>query len=189
VFGKALEFAGDYVEVPFAESLAVGDNAFTVALWFRTSERRLQRIVHAYNYGDFPQWSIEIAPGSSPGNDIVRGLVQTDISLGRVTAQGNIANGGWHHVVLVRDDAGVTLSVDGKSVAGAPVPGSVSGGALCGIRIGVRTDGLNNPLVGAVDEVYLFDQALTAAQISDLATTNSGPEGDPLLHLRLDEVL
>jgi hypothetical protein len=82
----------------------------------------------------------------------------------------------------------VGLVGGGSIVSGASVPGSVSAGALCGIRIGVRPDGLNNRLVGAVDEVYLFDQALTAEQVSVLATTNSGPDGKPLLHLPLDEV-
>jgi len=185
-FGRALELAGDYVEVPFAESLAIGNKSFTAALWFRTGDQRLQRIVHAYNYGEYPQWFIEIAPGSN----VVRAQIQTDASLQRVTAQGNFANGEWHHVVLVRDAAAVTLYVDGRPTTGEPVAGSASAGALCGIRIGVRADGLNNPLVGAVDEVHLFDRALAADEVRALTTTNTAPDdGTLLLHLPIDEVL
>jgi len=77
VFGRALEFAGDNVELPFADALAIGNKSFTVAVWFRTGERRLQRIVHAYNYGSYPQFLIEI----SPGGDVVRGQLRTDASL------------------------------------------------------------------------------------------------------------
>lgn len=183
VFGRALELAGDYVEAPYAEPLAVGGGAFTAAVWFRTGEQRLQRILHAYNYEAYPQWLVEVSATR------VHAQLRTDTSRRDVSVRGNLADGRWHHVALVRDDAAVRLYVDGSPVAtAAPLTGSVSAGAIGGIRVGARLDGINNPLVGAVDEVFLFDRALTADQVGALAATNTAPAGTPLLQLPLEVV-
>lgn len=186
-FGRALELAGDYVEVPFNASLDIGDAPFTAALWFRTSFDRTQRILHAYNYGDgFPQMWFEVLPGTG----VLRASIRTSEGTTQVQATGNFADGAWRHLAVRRGDQGVlTLYVDGQSAASTQaVSGSVSAGNMAGIRIGARLDGINHQFVGAIDEIYFFDRALAEGQIHDLATSNS-TTGDPaLFHLPLDVV-
>ncbi|MEQ7008303.1 sialidase family protein [Actinopolymorpha sp. B17G11] len=184
-FGRALHLAGDYVEIPLDPSIDLGDNPFTVALWFRTSDQRTQRIANAFNFESFPQWLIDISPAR------LRCQVRTETALGTAQLAGNFADGNWHHVAMRRGDQQVlTLYLDGEPVAtaDAPVGGSVSARALAGIRIGARMDGINNPFVGTVDEAYLFDRALTAAQIRDLTMDNTYPAGTALVHLPLEVV-
>lgn len=184
-FGNALRLAGDYVEVPYSAEVDLGSAPFTVALWFRTTRQELQRIVHAYNYDDLPQWLIDITPAR------VRGQLRTSSTMSSATHKADLTDGRWHHVAIRRGDQGaLTLYVDGGSVATGDqtVQGSVSTNALAGIRVGARVDGINNPFVGEVDELYVFDWALNAAQIRALATDNTGPDRQPLLHLPLDDV-
>ncbi|TDE12238.1 sialidase family protein [Jiangella asiatica] len=184
VFGRALELAGDYVELPYDPSIDVGNRPFTAALWFRTAQARQQRIMHAYNNGDFPQWFIEYVPGSG----VLRARMRT--AGGDTTAQvvADVADGVWHHVAVRRGAQHEwTLYLDGEAVASEPADaGSLSTNFLAGIRVGARMDGINHPFVGAVDEVYLFDRALSAAQIRDLAESNTQPSGGPVCHLPLE---
>lgn len=188
VFGRALEFAGHYVEVPSDAAIDVGADPFTAALWFKTSFERTQRLVHAYNYGGgFAQWWIELLPASG----VLRASIRTDEGTTTVQTSGpSFAAGQWRHVAVRRGDQGVlTLYVDGQSVASTPaVGGSVSTGQLAGIRVGARLDGINNQFVGAVDEVYVFGRALNAGQIQELAATNRVGGEPALVHLPLDIV-
>lgn len=41
---------------------------------------------------------------------------------------------------------------------------------------------------GGIDEVYLFDEALTAERIETLRTANTGPDRATIVHLPLDEM-
>lgn len=66
--------------------------------------------------------------------------------------------------------------------------GSASFGATAGVRIGTRLDGINHPFIGEIDEVMMFNRALTHAEMQTLASTNTYPAGTLLMHLPLDVV-
>jgi hypothetical protein len=185
-FGSGLELAGDYVETPLSDSLAVGRGSFTAAAWFRTSSREDQAVVwaHSTTSGE-PKWWIRLEPNLGR----LRALLDTGDQSRLVAAPGQYADGTWHHVALTRDNDNVRLFVDGSPVAtAAGIAGSVSDGARTGIRFGARVDGINNPLRGAVDEAWLFDRALTAAEIGALAEQNAAPTDGGLLHLTMDDI-
>lgn len=186
VVGSGLELAGDYVETPADPSLQFGDGPFTAAAWFRTGSTAVQTIVWAHsNLAVDPKWWIRLEPDLGR----IRAHVNTGTANTFVAAPGDYADGRWHHVALTRDDEAVTLYVDGEPLgSSAPVAGSVSDGALTGIRIGARVDGINNPLDGAVDDVWMFDQALGAAEIAALAAGHAPAGAEPVLHLPLDRV-
>lgn len=186
VVGSALELAGDYVETPADPALEFGDGPFTAAAWFRSDGTELQTILWAYSNRDVdPKWWIRLEPAQGR----IRGHVNTGAENRFVAAAGDYADGAWHHVALTRGDDAVTLYVDGEPLGtSAPVAGSVSAGALTGIRVGARVDGINNPLDGAVDDVWMFDQELSAAQIAELAAGDPPPGAEPVLHLPLDRV-
>ncbi|TDE08636.1 sialidase family protein [Jiangella asiatica] len=181
VFGRALELAGDYVELPHQEELAFGTGEFTAAAWFRSEREFDQAVMWAHN-GD-GLWWIRLEPGAGR----IRALLDDGTIARYVSVPGDFADGEWHHVALTRDDTGVTLYLDGAASTAAPVAGSVSAAARTGIRLGARVDGINNPLVGAMDEAWLFGRALTADEVRALAVENVAT--DPLLHLPLNQVV
>ncbi|TDC50326.1 hypothetical protein E1212_15365 [Jiangella ureilytica] len=184
--GSALELAGDYVETPADAAVEFGDGPFTAAAWFRSDGTGQQAIMWAYsNVASDPKWWIRLEPDLGR----IRGHVNTGAENRFVAAAGDYADGAWHHVALTRGDDAVTIYVDGEPRGtAAPPAGSVSSGALTGIRVGARVDGINNPLDGAVDDVWMFDQALSAAQIEALAAGTPPSGAGPVLHLPLDRV-
>ncbi|TDE16054.1 sialidase family protein [Jiangella asiatica] len=186
-FGTGMELAGDYVELPATNDLEFGSGEFTAAMWFRSTDVTYQQALFwAYSRIDGePKWWIRLEPDQNR----IRGMLDNSSTTQAVTATGNFADGDWHHVALARDSTGLTLYVDGVAAGTAPaISGSVSGDPRTGIRVGARVDGVNNPLRGAADEVWLFDRALSASEVGTLASTNTGPAGATAIHLPLDEV-
>jgi sialidase-1 len=184
VFGHALDFAGDHVEVPLTESLSFDEGAFTAAVWFRTTASEDQAIfwAHATANGE-PKWWIRLEPGQGR----VNALIDTGAASRTVPVPGTFNDGEWHHVALTRNEEELVMYVDGvRGGSAGPVAGSVSDDARTGIRVGARVDGVNNPFRGRLDEVWLFDRALTADEVRALAAGNVAPAGAQL-HLPLDQ--
>jgi hypothetical protein len=177
VAGSALDLgADDHLEVPLSESVSDAGDAFSAAAWFRTEDQSSQAILWAYALGSStPQWWIR----AEPGNERLRAFLDTGGTTRALTAPGNYADDEWHHVALTRGGDTVTLYLDGEPVADASnLVGSVSSNAREGVHIGQRPDGAN-PLAGTVDETYLYDRALTAAEIAALADADSGTADAP----------
>jgi hypothetical protein len=184
--GSALELGpADDLEVPRSGPLAGAGETFTAAAWFRSAESSSQAILWAYGMGGgTPQWWIRL----EPGNNRLRALLDTGYRTQALTAPGNFADGDWHHVALTRDDTTLTLYLDGEQVAEAESPfGSASTGARAGVHIGQRPDGANR-LAGAVDEVHVYDRALTAAEIAGVAGGGTDIAGGAVLRLPMDEL-
>lgn len=184
VFGRGLELAGDYVEVPLADELQVGSGEFSVAAWYRTEHQEDQRVVQAFYWGGSrSHFQIEVHPRS------VRGVVVTDD--GSATARSDVrtTDNAWHHVVMSRDaDGVVSLYLDGALAASASgALGSATRDAIGGIRFGARVQSLDSLLMGGLDELYFFGRALTVEEVAALHATNTAPTG-ALVHLPLDRM-
>lgn len=187
-FGEGMSLAGDYVTLPLSDRITFGEGPFTAALWFR-SEYRANNLALFYGFGQYgyqPRWWLRV----EPRNNRIRARLDTDLERREVEAPGDYADGQWHHVALTRDADGLTLYVDGAAQGTAdPVTGTISSSdPPVGIRVGARMDGVNYPLVGDIDEVWLFDSALSAAEIAELAETNSAGGAQPAAHLPLDRI-
>jgi hypothetical protein len=79
---------------------------------------------------------------------------------------------GFHHVVLTYDGARAKFFVDGTLKSSAALSGSILNTnfpVFIGRRSGTGVDGNGDVLNGIVDEVGVFDRALTDAQIQALA--------------------
>lgn len=204
VVGGALEFdlapnPGDFddrVDVPYSEAIDLDDSDFTVSTWFRYGEAsHAQTIFWAYFVGSGKPG---IWARAEPGNDRIRAFLGTETGEANAIADGARNDGEWHHLALTRGGGDLELWMDGQRAASEPAPdGSITvGGELMGIDgffIGQRLDGINR-FDGAIDEVRVYDRALTDEQITRLATPAAGnaPRGwadrDLVLYLPLDDV-
>jgi len=164
--GGALQFdgEGDYVEVEDYKGIT-GSNPRTVAAWIKTSAGSFEDIV---GWGDEPsgeRWSLMIASGKC-------GIYVQD---GFVIGLTDIADDNWHHIAAVLDSdadpdvSEVRLYVDGQ----AETPGSVNPRQIDtaqgdNVKIATFNDGDNRYFDGMIDEVAIFDVALTDDQIARL---------------------
>ena len=79
----------------------------------------------------------------------------------------NIADGAWHHVVGVYDGNQILLYVDGVLDASKNV-GSMNIDTWRALRIGENWELGNSFFGGTLDEVRIYDRALTADDVAQL---------------------
>ncbi|MFF8860523.1 exo-alpha-sialidase [Streptomyces sp. NPDC015139] len=188
VSGGALEFDGtdDAVRLPYRDGLPLGSGDFTASLWFRyTATSGEQPLLWMGGIGTSqPQVWVR----GEPASDRVQGLITVrdgaaaprTVSVRTDTAYND---GAWHHLVLRRGDGRLSLSVDGTRSSVAEVPGSVSRNSPFGVHVAQRMDG-RAFFTGAIDEVHVWDRALTD---EELAAPRRSAKGT-VLWLPLDRV-
>jgi hypothetical protein len=127
---------------------------FSIALWFKGTKEGA--LLGNYN-GTVLQ--IEARNGEISAN------VYADFSYRTLQAVGSFLNGQWHHLVLLKEGTTSRFYVDGTLRQTLPLPGNVPdmGGFLLGRAY--TTEGWDDLL----DEIRLYDRALTAAEITQLA--------------------
>ncbi|MFJ5272430.1 exo-alpha-sialidase [Streptomyces sp. NPDC088358] len=192
VLGGALEFDGadDAVRLPYQDRLPLGTKDFTASLWFRytatTGEQPLLWM------GGIGTTQPQVWMRAEPASDRITALITTrDGATAPATASVRVPgarnDGQWHHLVLRRDqDAGLlTLFVDGTSVSTPDVPGSVSRNSPFGVHVGQRMDS-RAYFTGAIDEVRVYDRALSDAELS--AAPDRKVTRDTVVYLPLDHV-
>ncbi|MEC4018716.1 sialidase family protein [Streptomyces sp. H27-D2] len=190
-FGRALEFDGadDAVRLPHRSSLPLGSRDFTASLWFRYSaEGGEQPFLWMGGVGSKnPQVWLR----GDPTGRRVMGLITT-LDGGSPAASASVRtdraynDGQWHHAALRRGGGQLTLTVDGVSVSTPDVPGSVSRNSTFGVHVGQKPDSRAH-LSGALDEVRVYDRALSDAELDRLRERDMAT-GRPVLSLPLDRV-
>ena len=173
---KAFHFDGQGAEVGFD---AVGGNfnrdPFTIAFAIKTTSQASQAILEkrpVCNAASF--WGFRMT-GNLWGAELDGDEFGTDNT--GVPGAPIIADGEWHHVALVRDGTNNTIYVDGANPGTAISPNPVQLSNDAPMRAGMSActyvDG-TNPYEGDLDELMIFDQALTPPQINDLIDSLRG---------------
>ncbi len=172
--GTGLEFVevGDHVNVP--NQLALNPTAaLTIALWIRPAVTLSGDSLSKYDFfvKEYSGAGFALQAGYATG---FRALIGGGIA----KASGKTwAPGVWHHLAGTWDGSYVRLYIDGqfadeksKSTPLAPYTGD--------LLIGGTGDGTDGWFLGTVDEVALWDVALSAAEIQKLY--DLGNQGLPL---------
>ena len=167
--GGALEFddVKEYVEIPY-DSVFSFDEEMTVGCWINISEVDttsnryiLGRIISKNNAGWWLVWN--------KTKKFLRfkchGLNSKEI----VECSDIITEGKWHHVAGVRDGKKLYIYIDGKLGNSTEVTG-VMPQAESPIYIGAIPNGKSYPFEGLVDDVTIFDHALSEKEINQLIT-------------------
>jgi len=194
-FGKAIRFAGnaagtDYLLSPQPIEALTDASQYTMSAWCRMDARHNGRIVGLHAVGGagdarprqaaalqvharpidhvsppVPADSARFVHRDPPGSDSRTGtnVYARDISPGR-----------WMHLVAVKHTDRVELYIDGRLVDSAAEPGRVSGQAYALIGVSpqaLMADGEKSdyrPFDGLIDEVALYDRALSPKEINQL---------------------
>ena len=162
--GIVLNGAGDYLSVPTSPSLEI-TGPMTVLLWVKpiAADTNCLFVCKAANWDD-GQMAYILDLVSSPTGLHPRFAVSSDGSASGskvVVSPDALTTGQWHLIAGVYSGASIVIYVDGKFKAGLAYNGGIYAGEdpLC---IG---GGWDAPWNGALDEVRIFNVALTAAQI------------------------
>ncbi|MCK4342548.1 MAG: LamG domain-containing protein [Phycisphaerae bacterium] len=164
ISGTALDFNpdGDFILIPHSPSLCIGRDV-TVSAWVNKRGTASNNIVIKYEPYSAP--TFKLGAGAT-ANFYVRNADAQANSASGVTSLGDT---GWHHVVGVRDTTAGTLMVyiDGVLEGEADDPGgSILNDRI--LKIGKYFGGAEMPFDGVIDEVYIYNRALSAEEIADL---------------------
>ncbi len=182
IIGEAIQFSGDgYVEVPF--DAALGLNEFTVSAWVNlTAPPTAEGILGTRINGD-TTFDVKVQ-GNYIHGDIGDGTnwINTTVDIrpqdtGSTGQGGTLGAGDWHMVTYVANEADkqFQLYLDGDlkrtvDYAGTPLLMKAGQSLWIGDDYGGR-----EPMNGLIDEVYVYDVALDAAQVGELWGSGFGP--------------
>ncbi|MHC4240652.1 MAG: LamG domain-containing protein [Planctomycetota bacterium] len=171
--------------VVIADSPLLRPSRFTVAMWVKWSrgfrQKALNRLIQK---GNDNNETFAIIGGGGADN---RGNADNAVSFAMATetrgdvhsvsAKGTFEGGKWYHVAATYDGSDMLLYVNGK-VAGKNTIGEVKPIAVEGepLVIGSRPPNMDRGFNGVVDDVRLYNKALSAADIRGFGCAGSGPE-------------
>jgi CubicO group peptidase (beta-lactamase class C family) len=164
----ALEFDGvnDYVSTAFV--LNPADGAFSVAAWIRDGAPGQVIISQLDGHGTGEIW---LCVDTSNGNLMTSLMPQ---KIGRYSPQPLISeyiisDGQWHHISFVWDGSYRILYADGIEVAKDTAAQNTLKSATGGLYIGAdKTRGAGTFFSGLIDDVRIYNEALTAEEIAAL---------------------
>lgn len=163
---NAASFDGndDYISIPSDPSLQITNN-FTVTIWFKpTNLTQSQK----YIIGKNNDYSIVWEYTDNTAQFYTNGQTGTNpMSYSQIT----IPNTNWHHISYTYDGINLKSFLNGKLVLNNPITFScrISSSPLA---IGAANDSPTNPVNGLIDDVRIYNYALTDKQIQTLY--NSG---------------
>jgi hypothetical protein len=156
---------GDYIEISGYQGI-LGTSAVTVSAWINTDSAATGAIIG---------WGPNV-DGQRFGFRIDLGRVRTENSGGNVQGLSVVNNGTWHHVaVTIQANATVSYPevkvwVDGLDDSIPTVDSQAYDlTADLDVRIGSRPSVDDRYYIGQIDELLLYDRALSAAEIAWLA--------------------
>ena len=171
--GQAAQFNGtnSFMQVNGTNPIS---GSFSVAFWLKTA------VSNPGNPGD--QWfnGAGLVDGETPGVSTDWGLAMTDnniaFGIGGGSMGANVTihsfavnDGDWHQVVATwdRSTRAMTLYVDGLSVASGLSNSNENRIDASALTVG-RTSTANNYYSGLLDDIQIYDRALTANDVSNL---------------------
>ena len=172
----ALDGNGDYVELSASRADIGALTQGTLAAWIRTSDATNTQSILAIadNRDNISYSAIGIYQGG-----FFFDVAEADTYLLQVADNTNIADGAWHHVAVTIDASGNTFYVDGVTTTNLTYyDGSASTSAFLSdvtqatsLQIGIADgkNGLEWDFNGGLDDVRVYDRALSAADIATLA--------------------
>lgn len=147
--------SGDFLVGEYELNLNV--DSFTISAWIKTSSNASTRTIMAKGE------KLQIRLNSS---DQVEVMID-DTTTPKYISDMIIGDGKWHQLTLVYDSASIYLYVDGvldKSVQDVVHPSPNYNHFSIG-AIYIDKDDIINPFLGEIDEVYIWDLALSEEQI------------------------
>ena len=181
-FKTAIELDGsNYVDIPWSDSIDVGDKSFSIEIWFKYEEAASNGVlVWGYDMGSGPHGQFWFR--TEPGNFRIRGLIGDGAVTAGVRTVEAYNDNQWHHLGVVRDAGTQTLIlyIDGenKSSERGNV-GSITETQTFGIQLG-RKVGNADMLKGSLDEFRFWGKALTENEIK--ANMNKGADSFLAVH-------
>lgn len=163
---------GDYIEIP---SINI-EYAITVAAWVYSENFMQSGFVVMKNPVD-TQWALFFESN--------RFLKWRGVGVGNTVICPAPSNGAWHHIVARQEGTVGRLYVDGVLGASGSLPGIGNGPGS--INIGRFGSGDHWYFTGKIDDVRIYNRALSDSEINQLFTSSTKPPPSPSSQAQLKD--
>ena len=177
--GIAFDGTGDYLTAPNSSSLNIGDADFTAACWVKlTNQSTWQQILSKIKVSGAPStpWHLFVGHNSTTNYTPMFQVANATSNAVNVASAVQVLYGDWVHLTGVYDGANVKIYVNGVLQGTAAQTGNVLQYTQP-LYVGA-TGGPGEYMNGAIDEIRIYDDAFTAAQVLELYQTTP-PETSP----------
>lgn len=166
--GKGFTFdgTGDYITIPDSSSLDI-TNSITISAWFKTTttNKYHQYIASKTEEGLSTSWSLALQFGS------VEFYIKTEESSFYAYSPMQVTPGVWYHVTGIYDGNIQQMYINGvfavsNSISGPLLPNNGN------VQVG-NSSKSNYPFYGDIDEVLIFNRALSPEEITMLFNGNA----------------
>ena len=156
----------NYIQLSESKSLDIGTADFTVSAWIKTTTQQ-GRIFSKGSYGCTPGYMVRTGGGRAFFE--VSGVSGQGCIVG-IGGQKNVADNEWHLVsAVLKRDSGAQIYVDGVLDAqNSVVTTGVDVTNANNPRIGMDDQSGNEPFGGSIDDVLVYNRALTADEIVNI---------------------
>ncbi len=167
--GQGFLFDGidEQVVVGNVSSLDVQTGDFTIEAWANAAQNKFHFIAGKDSCGDPNIYSLNINQLDAPGFRVNNSTGNSFIALASAVSLNE-----WHHIVGVKEAGNIKIFVDGVLQNTLPISGSFAANGnnfSIGNRINSNPTGCgNNNFAGRIDEVSLYNRALTGAEITSI---------------------
>lgn len=172
----SLSFDGidDYVDVGGVD---VAGQAMTISLWFKAdgfavSDARMISKATGVNSSEH-YWMLSTIDS---GGIRLRFRVRAGGSTGELRAtSGDLLPNVWTHAAVVYTGTSMLIYKDGVEVGSTAKTGALATDASVVVAIGNQPPGAGNrPFAGQIDELQIYNRALTRAQIAEISSAGRG---------------
>jgi hypothetical protein len=166
---RALDFDGinDFVAIPTNTQLSSTNSAYTLEAWIKPDTTGALGIIGWGNWGSTNQSNALRLTGS---DQLVNYWWGNDLTV----TSGNLADGRWHHVAATFDGTVRRIFVDGVQKGFDTPTGLNVASTISNARIGFTNNG--EYFDGAIDDVGIWNRALTQQEITNLYNSTSTSE-------------
>lgn len=187
--GMAVELDGTnhYTQESYSD-IVPGDRDFTLEFWMKSADNAAYIMHKGSNTRNEATGASGCWMGIELKNDVLYFAVDDDVTKSQayVKEAARWFDNEWHHMVMVRDRYAKTLYIyaDGVKVAeGEDKTGAIDDNNEL-LVIGNMNVLFDNPYTGALDEVYIYEGAMTAEKVAERYAS----AGKLLAHFSFDEI-
>jgi len=158
---KGIKFDGvdDYVDAGNAASLNI-TNAITVSTWVKPkmSAGLFQHIVSKFGDTNQNGYLLQYQASDQKIYFVLRNIAVYNVGTNSAVSEN------WYHVVGVFDGTNLNIYLNGIKQA-ATTTGSIGNHSAIPLKIGMMGESNINPFNGSINEVRIYNRALSAAEI------------------------
>jgi len=160
--GDAFSFSGTEVKTNSCYNISISD--FTVSAWFKTNE---EQGTTGYIFTNRATTSANQFALILTSNEYAE-FITYDGGTSSVIASTSLKDGNWHHIVGVREGTNMILYIDGISVISGTKT-IININTVQQYAIGGNGGGHSqHDFYGTIDEVAIFNRALSTSEIAEL---------------------